>query len=707
MALPRASGPKTSLAEIYSHLTGVVSGINHTVIRDNVPFKSGLTPIYANPYAGFDELVEEEVLQQYQRDRFHTFTTEELEALESLAFQRPVEQPENLDGLPIHDIFRRENWAHPRPLNQGSWPIGLGTDESDGFWDVNNNDVWNILQPCLKLATVILTNHNTSPWWDAFLMGARRKVDQADVTAGKPGQDYYRFFRRTPADANSDDGIRDIQERLFRMGSSIEFDIVCGCSEWSTGLPTTSMFHGITVPKNWWHATKCCLDLYDIQPLLNKNMHPAERLLSQFSLASTILHELAHALHAEMTSIDFKIPEPYFEDECLAELGFSMENALCGGMADKINDHTNAGGLPYAGFVLADWNTLHNEYRCEGNPTIAAKPSGWLYERISPVPVEYFQYFHDTGFWNYHVRGNGPTATHMGPLPASSVYIFGQGQQEDFDEIPTPGIDPVMDDSMTVAQKTAVLVETRRNATTRRIQSAMQRTAAQRTYRTARLNAARASGTQSYSRPNAAPYLEPIFTPLCPRFDLIVQFLFSRRQELALDTLHFTIAEHQLYWYIVREGFISPTPREWRGFLQRCTKENVLFRWKEYLFPPTPTQGTVVRVANGWPIVPPPIKMCPPSSGDSPAAVRFRTMLKPFKGCMTALGTGNVYEPGQYDADKRVLLIALRKIMKLNGWTSSSITDDEFDDFIRYYEFHGRKWGFGPAGIIRKTEFGW
>lgn len=59
---------------------------------------------------------------------------------------------------------------------------------------------------------------------------------------------------------------------------------------------------------------------------------------------------------------------------------------------------------------------------------------------------------------------------------------------------------------------------------------------------------------------------------------LIVQYLFVHRRELALDSMHFEIAEHLLYWYIRREGFISLTPTEWRAFLQRCNAEGVLFQ---------------------------------------------------------------------------------------------------------------------------------
>lgn len=65
-----ASGPKTSRAEIYTHPTGIVDEFNHEAIANNIPFKSGLTPVYANPNATFNELDELEALEYYQFYRF-------------------------------------------------------------------------------------------------------------------------------------------------------------------------------------------------------------------------------------------------------------------------------------------------------------------------------------------------------------------------------------------------------------------------------------------------------------------------------------------------------------------------------------------------------------------------------------------------------------------------------------------------------------
>lgn len=150
--------------------------------------------------------------------------------------------------------------------------------------------------------------------------------------------------------------------------------------------------------------------------------------------------------------------------------------------------------------------------------------------------------------------------------------------------MPRPGEDPILNDSMPDAQKFAIMLEISRNRAVRKIQAEMSRTVQERKKRTDHLARFDKTRYGSTTIPGL-PYVEPRFKPGCARFDLIVDYLFRHRQELALDTLHFQIAEHVLYWYIVREGFISLTPTEWRGFLQHCCNENVLFRYVEIQFP--------------------------------------------------------------------------------------------------------------------------
>lgn len=151
---------------------------------------------------------------------------------------------------------------------------------------------------------------------------------------------------------------------------------------------------------------------------------------------------------------------------------------------------------------------------------------------------------------------------------------------DDLDEIPRPGADPVINNTMTAAEQMRASVEIRRNAQIRRIQSAMQRNLQENTFRESLLQRVRGSGANSPAAAHTSTlYVEPEYTPICQNFELIAQYLFVHYQELALDTLHFEIAEHQLYWYVVREGFTSLGYTEWRAFLQHCNFENVLFRY--------------------------------------------------------------------------------------------------------------------------------
>jgi hypothetical protein len=61
------------------------------------------------------------------------------------------------------------------------------------------------------------------------------------------------------------------------------------------------------------------------------------------------------------------------------------------------------------------------------------------------------------------------------------------------------------------------------------------------------------------------------------RYREIVQFLKSHRQELALDTMHFPMAEHVILSHIKRSGLGDLTAIELRAFLKGCNTANRAF----------------------------------------------------------------------------------------------------------------------------------
>lgn len=127
----------------------------------------------------------------------------------------------------------------------------------------------------------------------------------------------------------------------------------------------------------------------------------------------------------------------------------------------------------------------------------------------------------------------------------ASYRLYVTGRQEELDEMPRPGEDPIISDDMTDVQKAIANVEISRNCMVRRIQAEMARTITERNDRRAYLDD-RFGETRTAPRPapGLLPYKEPRFEPGCPRASEIADFLFRHRVELALDTLWFEIAEH-------------------------------------------------------------------------------------------------------------------------------------------------------------------
>jgi hypothetical protein len=153
---------------------------------------------------------------------------------------------------------------------------------------------------------------------------------------------------------------------------------------------------------------------------------------------------------------------------------------------------------------------------------------------------------------------------------------------------------PIMlSDDMTWEEKTAIEIENARNLNADRVIKAMAEDEAVReSIVDAILGSEQGSSTDDISSSSdshnpammfGAPrtYMYPRFDPGCTAYSQIRNYLFSQRQALALDSLHFDIQEHVLLAYINRNGFhIGASVL--RGFLLECDRRGELFM---YLFP--------------------------------------------------------------------------------------------------------------------------
>lgn len=125
-------------------------------------FQSGLTP--NDP--SFPSLLQPSPLpnEAYQRRGLYGFTTEELARKDCLPIREL--KPGNLQNG-IIDVLKRENWeksARKPRFTYHSRTSLYKMKNGKGYWTMVNDEAWNVMVPCLKLASRMIMSAHTIPW---------------------------------------------------------------------------------------------------------------------------------------------------------------------------------------------------------------------------------------------------------------------------------------------------------------------------------------------------------------------------------------------------------------------------------------------------------------------------------------------------------------------------------------------------------------
>jgi hypothetical protein len=152
--------------------------------------KSGLTPVntFTSPSKAddFDYKV-----HYYQQHRFRGFTTISLQDFEAMATLDKTNMKMGLTN-PIHPLLEKSQWIKEEdmPSHLGSIPLRGGYD---GYWLVGfyslirrifadtvlqaeNPVVWEILEPALKLASLVLTSAHHYPWYVSLMYVSKHQL---------------------------------------------------------------------------------------------------------------------------------------------------------------------------------------------------------------------------------------------------------------------------------------------------------------------------------------------------------------------------------------------------------------------------------------------------------------------------------------------------------------------------------------------------
>ncbi|KUJ13001.1 uncharacterized protein LY89DRAFT_785531 [Mollisia scopiformis] len=614
----------TELAKKYSHPIGQWYPISdHRILRNTG--KSGITPL---PRLDPEEMITDTVqaerekreeLEIYQRRRLNGFTPAELHDMEALAALIDEPMRNNLEN-DVHPIFERRWWMEEKdlPKHQGLIPL-LG--DYEGFWVGSNDMVWAVMEPCLRLATVMLTCSSTYPWLDAIFKGPLTR------TPGEGGKDdVWSVNERTPAERNTDAEYQDLQEQLIACAGRIRFTFQNSHTHWVSSIEQLSGILGLTMTgRNWMPEIVVAFSVEPIQVLLRDDLTDAERLMAQHRVAQIAIHEFGHSawqLVADKRGMRNKMRsiEPNFAPETVMELGFSFVQSVFGGEAEHAHGPAyHRGGPGLAGYAVFKQSYFEREHarridranREAPDTTMASssitepvqsKPSFDTY----PVPFSWVKSLFQPATWNVVMKNLG-TASHMGPCTVGTRIFPMFGQTPDWYTYLTsenPNQVAAALGLMKVDPQLGKMYGLDRVKQVEEIYSRLGMSASARS----QLRASQASSEPTLGQRQAMitankwdtlPDEEEI--PLedwkCPRYQEIFAYLCSNRAplELALDTmtiLPFTV----FYRYIRDRGGITLSAMELWNFLGLASKREELF-----LFMPYPGPGLVIRLEVGWP----------------------------------------------------------------------------------------------------------
>lgn len=295
------------------------------------------------------------------------------------------------------------------------------------------------------------------------------------------------------------------------------------------------------------------------------------------------------------------LPEPYYENEVISELGSSLSNYVLNGSLVDIHDFglIKVRDTPVLGFHMVPWPAHFNWVE---DPPVLGLVESMKHFDTYPVPIEYFERIQQADFWNHHIQVFGATALHMGPLIYGRRRSLDRKSITELDVWVNVQIIPIQS-NFSDEDLAAVRIENRKRTKARVVSKALVATIKAEEIQEKLQSSVTGALLTSVERLSVDPRKqtpspppedlnmgnfdngdsgkEEVNDPVEPaRFKEIVHFLFNdeNRRKLALDSMKFTIAEANLLHYINGLGVIRITEEEFRDFLVYCDFKDILFQ---------------------------------------------------------------------------------------------------------------------------------
>ncbi|KAF7900508.1 uncharacterized protein EAF01_007810 [Botrytis porri] len=358
---------------------------------------------------------------------------------------------------PIDPLFEIDQWQPRHTLE--TWPV-IQMDfpshkpffpiepDNTGVWTADNPAVWRRLDPVLRLCTRFLHHSAATCWLDGFYFGERTDVpERFDRRPAwqKLQQGPLKFFHKRDPELRSDAQTAEKTEALTRiMRERVQFGIGSSfLTPWDRKTPNGSGlgWEGFTIvfterqnkDLEFYTENKAWVDiaLELLLPLFRNDLSPIERLSCQFYIASTLMHEFAHALNQlqdpPMGRTIIRNEPAYGGDmngngaEVFCELGYSFVKGLLGAMPKMLNPG-NIVGAPAAALLLS--KEIPARKYDKGIFLHEAGEHFAQFEetnKLVPIVSKYYEHIHSDDFWDRMATNFGVSM--IAPTPAAVVVI--------------------------------------------------------------------------------------------------------------------------------------------------------------------------------------------------------------------------------------------------------------------------------------------
>ncbi|KAM0138762.1 hypothetical protein ACHAO1_003361 [Botrytis cinerea] len=402
------------------------------------PQISGLTPlapIFPKTQMDPADLVLRNRIEEFQREQFDGFTSRELADMDVITDRHLKDSTLN---NPIMPLFQQQRWEikphQPDLTRDHMYPLIIdGVQRGD--WSMHNPLVYEKMKPVLQLASRTITSMYTLPWFAALIFGKRVPIDPARIRSRDEVPDNLVSF--LPYNITDYSFVQNRMKEVFEdleetwnckfgfmspdedpRGPEYPIDPEDTLPDSVYGLTVTNyqyMEYHEAENKKW--QIYVWLAYSRLQSLFRNDLTTSERKLVEWAAAITLVHEIVHAINfvcprVDGTSVenpDDENPPWFFDQEPLAEAGFSFEVALNGG---TVRSFTAVRGMPYGHWFETVWPSVESQDLCGSKSITLMNPGPFDYQERFPIPASFYEDMQQREFWDYMVHRFGHKLFH-------------------------------------------------------------------------------------------------------------------------------------------------------------------------------------------------------------------------------------------------------------------------------------------------------